>query len=98
MIISKTQVQNILRIYARDYRLTPADTGRSQGMAKQDELMISEASRLKQKAMQAVRQTDDIRLDRVSALQQSISTGTYTIADHEIAEKIIQRAIVDKLV
>lgn len=99
MIISKTQVQNILKVYARDYKMKQADGIRtSQGVAKKDELMISDASRLKQKAMQAVKQTDDIRMDKVAALQQSISTGTYILADDEVAEKIIQRAIVDKLV
>ncbi len=98
MIISKTQVQNILKTYARDYKLNPTETVRSQSVAKRDELMISDASRLKQKVMQAVKQTDDIRMDKVTALQQSISTGTYTLADDEVAEKIIQRAIVDKLV
>lgn len=99
MIISKTQVQNILKVYARDYKTIQANGPcSSQGVAKKDELMISDASRLKQKAMQAVKQSDDIRMDKVAALQQSISTGTYILADDEVAEKIIQRAIVDKLV
>lgn len=99
MIISKTQVQNILKVYARDYKTMQANgPGSSQGVAKRDELTISDAGRLKQRAMQAVKETDDIRMDKVAALQQSISTGTYILADDEVAEKIIQRAIVDKLV
>ncbi len=98
MIISKSQVQHILKTYARDYKLNPTESMRTQGVAKKDELMISDASRLKQKAMQAVKQTDDIRMEKVTSLQRRISTGTYTLADDEVAEKIIQRAIVDKFV
>lgn len=99
MIISKTQVQSILKVYARDYRINQADSlYSSQKAGKRDELMISDASRLKQKVMQAVKGTEDIRVDKVSSLQQSISTGTYILADDEVAEKLIHRAIVDELV
>ncbi|MGI6467545.1 MAG: flagellar biosynthesis anti-sigma factor FlgM [Syntrophomonadaceae bacterium] len=98
MIISKSQVQIILRIYARDYRSTAAGRQRQSAAKKQDKLRLAKAGRLKQKALLAVKQIDDIRLDRVITLQQSISTGSYKVTDHEIAEKMIQRVLVDNLV
>lgn len=98
MIISKTQVQGILKLYARDYRIDRVDSpAKAQGVFKRDELMISDASRLKQKAMQAAKEAEDIRLDRVAGLQQRIFAGTYVLADDEVAEKMIHRAIVDEL-
>lgn len=99
MIISKTQVQNILKVYAKDFKMNKAEPAKgSTGVLKTDELTLSDASKLKQKAMQAVKQTDDVRMDRVKELQERISSGTYTLSDNEVAEKIIERAIVDKLV
>lgn len=61
-------------------------------------MAISSESRIKQKAMQAAKQAEDIRMDKIKDLQERISTGTYTVSDNEVAEKMIERAIVDELV
>lgn len=99
MIISKTQVQNILKVYAKEYKGSEAERIKpGQGVLKKDELNISSESRLKHRVMQAVKQSDDIREDRVQELQQQIATGTYEVSADQVAEKIIERAIVDKLV
>ena len=65
---------------------------------KNDELAISNESRIKQRAMQAIKQSEDVRMDKVNQLQEQISSGTYTVNDDEVAEKMIARAIVDRLV
>jgi negative regulator of flagellin synthesis FlgM len=35
----------------------------------------------------------DVRFDRVSALQQAISTGTYNISSSDVANKLIQTLV-----
>lgn len=100
MIISNKQVQNILKIYNKDlrsnnYNKTESVKGTSLG---KDELALSGESRIKQKALQVARQADDFRQDRVDLLREQISSGTYTITDDEVADKMIARAIVDHLV
>ncbi|ABI67542.1 flagellar biosynthesis anti-sigma factor FlgM [Syntrophomonas wolfei] len=97
MIISKTQLLNVLKIYNKgDNKVEKAQAAR--GAARADELAISRESKVKQKAMHAVRQADDIRLEKVAELQEQISAGTYTLSDDEVAEKMIERVLVDRLI
>lgn len=98
MIISRTQVQNLLKIYGSENSNKVDKKQVNKVTGKNDELAISSESRIKQRAMQAIKQAEDIRLDKVTQLQEEISSGTYTVADDEVAEKMIARAIVDRLV
>ena len=98
MLISKTQLQNILKVYgktpgAKIGGVTPGNVA-----AKKDELAISRESRITQKAMQAIKQADDVRLDRVTELEEQVSAGTYTVSDDEVADRIIETAILDRLI
>ncbi len=100
MIISNNQIQNLLRIYNKDAAISKnnAVAGVKGKNTAQDELALSGESRIKQRAFQAARQAPDIREDRVDNLREQISSGTYTVTDDEVAEKMIARAIVDRLV
>ncbi|HWP95339.1 MAG TPA: flagellar biosynthesis anti-sigma factor FlgM [Syntrophomonadaceae bacterium] len=98
MIISKTQVQNLLKVYETNLGTTKvAKVEASQPVTKQDDVSISEASKLKQKVMQAVNQAPDIRTDRVDEIKQKLAAGTNEISDSDVAQKMIERAIVDRL-
>jgi negative regulator of flagellin synthesis FlgM len=98
MIISKAQVQNLLQVYGKNKKINRVDSTPGTQSIKKDALAISDESRIKQKAMQAIRQSDDIRLDKVRDLQERISADTYTVNEDEVAEKMIERAIVDRLI
>lgn len=98
MIISKAQVQNLLQVYGKNKKINRVDSTPGTQSIKKDALAISDESRIKQKAMQAIKQSDDIRLDKVRDLQERISAGTYTVNEDEVAEKMIERAIVDRLI
>lgn len=98
MIISKAQVQNLLQVYGKDKNINRVESSSGTRSIKKDALAISDESRVKQKAMQAIRQVDDIRLDKVEDLRERISAGTYTLTEDEVAEKMIERAIVDRLI
>lgn len=98
MIISKAQVQNLLQVYGKNKSVNRVESAPAAQSIKRDALAISDESRIKQKAMQAIRQADDIRLDKVEDLRERISAGTYTLTDDEVAEKMIERAIVDRLI
>jgi negative regulator of flagellin synthesis FlgM len=98
MMISKIQVQNLLKIYGKDNTNKVEKKQFNKIPGKNDELAISSESRIKHRAMQAIKQSEDVRLDKVNQLQEQISSGTYTISEDEVAEKMIARAIVDRLV
>ncbi|MEN6326729.1 MAG: flagellar biosynthesis anti-sigma factor FlgM [Syntrophomonas sp.] len=97
MIISKTQLQNVLKIYDQGNNKIDK-TQASKAVAKNDQLALSQESKFTQRLMQAIKQADDIRIDKVAALEEQISSGTYTVCDDEVAEKMIERAIVDRFV
>lgn len=99
MIISSTQVQNMLKIYGKQTRtdnVRPREEVVPSGKA--DQVKISGEGKLMQKALQAVRQAEDVRKDKVEELKEAIASGTYNVTDEEVAEQMIYRALVDKLV
>ncbi len=99
MIISNNQIQGLLKTYGKDLNssVSPVKDIKSKAVAR-DELAISGESKIKQRAFQVARQSEDIRQDKVNELAEAISAGTYTRSDDEVAEKMIALAIVDKLV
>lgn len=99
-MISKTQVQNILKTYAGNLKTDKVNKSNEvkQKLIRPDELAISGESKIKQRVMQTIKQTDDVRHDLVNALSQQISAGTYERSADEVAEKMISRVIVDEIV
>lgn len=98
MIISKAQVQNLLQVYGKNKSVNRLESAPAARSMKKDALAISDESRIKQKAMQAVKQADDVRMEKVEELRERISAGTYTLSEDQVAEKMIERAIVDRLI
>lgn len=100
MIISKTQVQNILKVYGKNLNTDNLNKSKEvkQKLTKRDELAISGESRVKQRAMQVIKQSDEVRTDKVEQLKEQIAAGTYEVTADDVAEKMISRAIVDTLI
>lgn len=99
MKISNKQVQNILKIYNQDLKSSYNKAEAVKGAnSSKDELALSGEGRIKQKAFQVARQANDFRQERVDLLREQISSGSYTVTDDEVADKMIARAIVDYLV
>lgn len=98
MIISRSQVQNLLKVYQSDMKKVEQMKEVKPASSARDSLAISKDSKVKQKALQAARQAPDVRTERVENLKEQISAGTYEVKSEEVAEKMISRAIVDYLV
>lgn len=97
MINSINTIQNIYRIHkteATANKVDKTDVVKGKGISG-DELAISSESRIKQKALMAIKQAEDIRSDRVDELSQQIATGTYEVADDEVAERIVTDSLLD---
>ncbi|NLB17588.1 MAG: flagellar biosynthesis anti-sigma factor FlgM [Syntrophomonadaceae bacterium] len=97
MKISSLQVQSLLKIYGRPENRTKVLRGDA-GPAKSDNVTISDEGRLKQKAIQALGQKDDIRKDKIDEIKQAMASGTYQVNPEKVAEQIIYGSIFDKLV
>lgn len=100
MIISGKQVQNLLRIYGKTVNTDGVKPKAETAAPRRapDAVSISGEGKLKQKALQAAYQAEDVRGDRVDDIRQAITAGTYNVSEEEVAEKMIYRALVDKLV
>ncbi len=97
MIISKAQVQNIMKIYGKDSSSAQTDNIKNIAASKKDELSISSESRIMQKAMMAAKQAPDIRWEKVNELKEKMASDTLEVSDEEIAEKILEQVLIDDL-
>ncbi|WP_054693809.1 flagellar biosynthesis anti-sigma factor FlgM [Syntrophomonas palmitatica] len=98
MFVSRTQLQNILKIYGKSSANTSGVKPAANKSIKNDELALSRESKITQKAVLAAKQAEDLRPELVAHLQEKIFAGTYTVSDDEVAEKIIDTAILDRLI
>lgn len=62
-----------------------------------DAFEISQAGRDYQTAVQAVKEADDIREDKVSRIKEQLASGTYNVTGEEFAERMAAR-IFDTLI
>lgn len=65
---------------------------------KNDQLSLSSTAKDYQIAMNALKDTPDIRKEKVEAIKEQIRTGTYVIDSGKIAEKILGNINFDKRV
>jgi len=99
MNISRTQIQNLIKIYNKDMKSAVAKAPEVKGKkVGRDELDLSVQSKVMQKAFLAAKQADDFRADKVNALRGQISAGTYQVSDDEVAERMISQTLLDQLV
>ena len=90
MIISNNQIQSLLAQYLKQ------DT-KKVGPEKKEK-SVTEDVRAYSAAKEMIRELPDIREDRLANIQKHVKSGTYEITDEEVAEKMIGRSLVDKLV
>lgn len=102
MIISNNQILNLIQQYRKQdkvYQANKEEAGTNLRAAVQaDEAKISEDTKAFQMAKELIRDLPEVREDRLANVQRLVNKGTYEISDDEIAEKMIGRTLVDKLV
>jgi len=97
MIVSLKQIQQAMQVYGGS-RVEKNKTEKIAKTNKSDEVNISNNAQLLRLAKQAASDLPEIRGEKVAQLKQAIKCGTYDVDGEEIAEKMLGRAIVDKLV
>lgn len=94
MIISRTQVQSLLKDATCDKKVIEKKVK----IPNRKDLNFAETGKAYQIAKKIINDMPEVREDRLVNVQQAIRTGTYSVSDEEIAEKMIARSLVDKLV
>jgi negative regulator of flagellin synthesis FlgM len=101
MKISPGQINCVLNNYRKQTRADDKVKGSQDfktGLNKADQAQLSEEARLHQVALKALKNMPDVRDDKVAELKKAIDSGSYQVSDKEIAEAILKRSIIDKLV
>lgn len=101
MQISNHQIQSIMKTYQKqgvDKIKEVNKAGKVGRLEKPDEAKVSSEAMALNLAKEVASKAPDIREAKVAELQKAIRTGTYSVSNEEIAEKIIARALVDELI
>lgn len=97
MKISHGQIQSVIKAYARPAGRNSIRDKKGPPAAREDQLVLSRVSREMRLAMETVARWPEIREDKVKEIQTALATGNYEVSGEQIAEKILGRALVDKL-
>ena len=99
MMISKAQIQQVIKQYGDNLTVRKTEkSGSVSGKQRADEVTISREALSTQQVRKYMQEIPDVRTERVLDLQARIQSGTYDVSGEDIAEKIIGRSIVDRIV
>ncbi|PKM82411.1 MAG: hypothetical protein CVU89_05250 [Firmicutes bacterium HGW-Firmicutes-14] len=101
MIISNNQIRSLLALYSQQEAKSPQASKKELSKIFNEELYknaVSQDAEAYTNAREVIRGLPEIREDRLASIEQKVKSGTYEITDEEVAEKMIGRSLVDKLV
>ncbi|MGF7059777.1 flagellar biosynthesis anti-sigma factor FlgM [Brassicibacter mesophilus] len=94
MKIFNNNIDKIVQAYKRqDAKKGVKEAGR---LTKKDQLSLSEKAKEYQAAMNALKDTPDVRTEKVEAIKHQIETGTYKVDASKIAQKMLDNINMDK--
>ena len=97
MIISTSQIQNIMKIYADN---KPVKSGKPQGNSltgKMDEVILSPQAKEIGQIYQTLKAMPEVREDKIKEISDRIAQGNYSVEAKDVAEKMIGRIKADGL-
>lgn len=97
MIISSKQVQSILKVYSENKAAKSASPDKTTSVQRRDEVVLSSVAKEFGPMLQALKNMPDVREDKVKEISAKMQSGNYTIDGREVADKMIGRAMADKL-
>lgn len=98
MIISNKQIQSVLKVYSEQNNISKnAKTEKMQPRKGQDQVILSSSVQEFGQVLQRAVAMSDVRPERVKELSKKIQAGTYQVDSKDVADKMIGRSLVDKL-
>ncbi|MGF7184477.1 negative regulator of flagellin synthesis FlgM [Desulfitispora alkaliphila] len=97
MKITHPHLNSMLNSYKKTAVEGKKNQQQSTGVQKRDKSMISQQGKLYQTAAKALKETSQVREERVEAVKKQVEAGTYNVSGKEIAEKIMTKGI-DELI
>jgi len=97
MMISKTQIQQVIKQYGETSKLKKSEQSGATPAARQsDAVILSKEAISIQHIQKALKETPDVREEKVSEVREQIRSGSYNVSGTEIAEQMIGRTLVDR--
>jgi negative regulator of flagellin synthesis FlgM len=98
MIISNKQIQSVLKVYSeQNSAAKKAKSEKTQSAKGQDQVILSTGVQEFGHVLQRAVAMSDVRPERVKELSKKIQAGTYQVDSKDVADKMIGRTLVDKL-
>lgn len=99
MKISFQQIQQAIQVYGNQgSKNDKGKVAKNEKSFKLDEINLSSQVQSAQLAAKALAQLPEIREEKVANLKQAVKSGNYNVNGEDIAEKMLGRALIDKLV
>lgn len=99
MIISNKQVQSILSLneVTGVKKKSGAANSASTPVGKSDSLVLSARAQGLQFATEQVLKSPEVRAEKITELKKQIQDGTYQVSASDIAQKMVDRSLVDEI-
>ena len=97
MIISGSQIQNIMKAYSENKVAKSGKTQESSSTGKSDEVILSSQAQEFGQIYQALKAAPDVRNDKVAEISDRIAQGSYSVEAKDVAEKMLGRILADHL-
>ncbi|ADQ45908.1 Anti-sigma-28 factor FlgM family protein [Caldicellulosiruptor kronotskyensis 2002] len=78
----------IFQIYTQTAKVSRVE--KKQEVASTDKIEISSEAREFQAVLNAIKQTPDVREDKVNEIKKKIDSGTYNVSGKDVVEKLIR--------
>jgi flagellar biosynthesis anti-sigma factor FlgM len=90
-------IQDRIKVSAKESAKADASAGSTGAKGPQESENIALSSKAKdiQKSHEAVKNSSDIRVDKVEKIKVAIADGSFHIDSHELAEKILKDVIAE---
>lgn len=100
MIISTNQIQSLIGQYEKkNYKVNGKENVNAYASLKgTDKVQVSQDAQAYLVAREAIRKVPETRDEKVAHLSELVRTGNYNVDSEEIAEKMIGRNLVDKMI
>lgn len=92
MKISRNQVERVIALYKN----VPRPLVEKENISK-DKITLSREGQIFKEIQKAIKESPDVRENRVNELKKDLDSGKYNVTGCDIAEKMVQRFLVDKL-
>lgn len=101
MMVSSQQVNDVLnlqKIKTNKVNGGYIDAYKAERKPINDAITLSVTSKMQSVAYQALQNASDVRFDKIAPLRERIAAGAFDVTSEQIAQKMVDRLLIDEIV